>query len=58
MNDRLLTYDEALAYLRIGGTKLRELRAAGEIQSIRIGRRTLWLKASLDRYVDRLSEAA
>jgi len=40
--------------LDIGKTKLYELIAAGELETIHIGRRTLVLQASIDALVERL----
>jgi hypothetical protein len=40
--------------LDIGKTKLYELIAAGELETIHIGRRTLVLHASIDGFVRRL----
>jgi excisionase family DNA binding protein len=46
--------DQALHSLGIGKTKLYELIGAGELETIRIGRRTLVLQASLEDLVERL----
>jgi excisionase family DNA binding protein len=46
--------DRALSDLNIGKTKLYELLASGELEAIRIGRRTLVLQASIDSLVERL----
>ena len=40
--------------LDIGKTKLYELIAAGELETIHIGRRTLVLQASIEALVERL----
>lgn len=53
------TVAEACARLRVGRTKLYELVAQNEIQSIHVGRRVLVTEAALQAYVDRLcSESA
>jgi len=46
--------DRALSELDIGKTKLCELLASGELEAIRIGRRTLVLQDSIDALVERL----
>ena len=50
--------DRALSELNIGKTKLYELLASGELEAIRIGRRTLVLQASIDALVERLRSSA
>lgn len=44
----------AAAMLGIGKTKLYELVGSGELETIRIGRRTLVLQSSIDALVSRL----
>jgi excisionase family DNA binding protein len=44
--------------LGIGKTKLYELIATGDLETIRIGRWTLIMQASIDSLVARLREAA
>ena len=44
----------AMALLGIGKTKLYELLASGELEAIRVGRRTLILRASIDALIERL----
>jgi excisionase family DNA binding protein len=51
-----LTVRSALAVLGIGKTKLYELLASGELEAIRIGRRTLILQASIEAFIERLHE--
>lgn len=46
--------DRATQMLDIGKTKLYELIAEGELEAIRIGRRTLVLRASIDALILRL----
>lgn len=46
--------DHAIRMLGIGKTKLYELIGAGELEMIRIGRRTLIVQASIDSLVERL----
>ena len=46
--------DRALSELNIGKTKLYELLASGDLEAIRIGRRTLVLQDSIDALVERL----
>ncbi len=43
-----------MAMLDIGKTKLYELVAGGDLEAIRIGRRTLILRSSIDALVGRL----
>lgn len=40
---------------RIGRTMFYELAARGEITRVKLGRRSLFTRVSLDRYVERLS---
>lgn len=49
-----LRIDQAMRRLDIGKTKLYELLASGELEAIRIGRRTLVLQESIDAMVQRL----
>ena len=46
----------AMAMLDIGKTKLYELVSTGDLEAIRIGRRTLILWASIDTLIGRLRE--
>jgi len=46
--------DRAMRMLDIGKTKLYELIADGELETIRIGRRTLIMQQSIDDLVERL----
>jgi excisionase family DNA binding protein len=48
--------DRAMAMLGIGRTKLYELMATGELETISIGRRRLVLLASIDAFVERLRQ--
>jgi excisionase family DNA binding protein len=48
----------AMRLLGIGKTKLYELIATGDLETIRIGRWTLIMQASIDSLVARLREAA
>ena len=50
--------DQAMRLLDIGKTKLYELLAAGDLEAIRIGRRTLVLRDSIDALVLRLRKKA
>ena len=43
-----------MAMLDIGKTKLYELVGSGDLEAIRIGRRTLILQASIDALINRL----
>jgi excisionase family DNA binding protein len=54
----LLDVASAAGVLGLGRTKLHELIAAGEVRSVKIGRRRLIPMAALDEYVDRLQRAA
>ena len=50
---------EAQSYLGgISRTQLYELRSAGLIQFVKIGRRAFVTRTSLDQYVERISAAA
>ena len=49
--------DRAMHLLDIGKTKLYELIAAGELETIYIGRRTLVLRASIEGLVERRRRA-
>lgn len=44
--------------LGIGATKTRELIARGDLESIRIGRRVLVPRASIEKYIRSLLEAS
>jgi len=46
--------DRAMRMLDIGKTKLYELIADGELETIRIGRRTLIMQQSIDDLIERL----
>jgi len=46
--------DRAMRILGIGKTKLYELIATGDLETIHIGRRTLVLRTSIDNLVERL----
>ena len=46
--------DQAMRLLDIGKTKLYELLASGDLEAIRIGRRTLVMRDSIDDLVMRL----
>lgn len=57
--EALLVSDiEAARRLGLGKTKVRELMGAGELATVRVGRRRLVVVASLERFVaDRLAGA-
>lgn len=55
---RLVDIKAALAFLSIGRTKLNELLAAGDIESVHIGRSRLIPLDALEGYVDRLRDQA
>lgn len=46
--------DQAMQMLGIGKTKIYELFSDGELETIHIGRRTLVLRDSIDRMIERL----
>lgn len=46
--------DRAMQMLDIGKTKLYELIATGELETVHIGRRTLVLRTSIDELIQRL----
>jgi excisionase family DNA binding protein len=50
----LLTVEEAAEMLRIGRTRTYELVMSGRITSVKIGRRRLVVRASLQEFVARL----
>jgi excisionase family DNA binding protein len=50
--------DGAMRLLGIGKTKLYDLIATGELETIHIGRRTLVLRTSIDVLVERRRSAA
>ena len=52
--DPCIRIDRAMRMLDIGKTKLYELIAAGELETIHIGRRTLVLRSSIDELIERL----
>ncbi|WP_250280144.1 helix-turn-helix domain-containing protein [Frankia sp. Cppng1_Ct_nod] len=54
MNKLLLTATEAAAVLGVGRSTVYELMAAGQIESVRIGRARRIPRAVLVAYVDRL----
>lgn len=49
-----LTVASAVSVLGIGKTKLYELLASGDLEAIRLGRRTLILQVSIEALVERL----
>ncbi|MES2000886.1 MAG: helix-turn-helix domain-containing protein [Pseudomonadota bacterium] len=53
-----LRVSRAMAMLDIGKTKLYELVGTGDLEAIRIGRRTLILRSSIEALIDRLRERA
>ncbi|KLL09843.1 MULTISPECIES: helix-turn-helix domain-containing protein [Protofrankia] len=57
MNKLLLTAAEAAAVLGVGRSTVYELMAAGQIESVRIGRSRRIPRAALVAYVDRLRGA-
>jgi excisionase family DNA binding protein len=52
----LLTIEEAAAFLKIGRTNTYGLVMAGQIQSVKIGRRRLVVTSSILAFIDRLLE--
>lgn len=58
MEKLLIDDTEARERISVGRTKFLELLAAGEIETVRIGRRRLVVAESLDAYVARLRAAA
>jgi excisionase family DNA binding protein len=58
MDRLLLSEKETLEALGIGRTKLYELKKAGDLVAVRIGRRSLFTAESVHTYVDSLSEIA
>lgn len=53
---RCVRLDQAMGMLGIGKTKLYELMASGELETIHIGRRRLVLQASIDALIERLRQ--
>ncbi|MGE5693990.1 MAG: helix-turn-helix domain-containing protein [Candidatus Sericytochromatia bacterium] len=58
MDKLLLSEKETLEALGVGRTKLWELKRAGELVQVRIGRRSFITVESVHAYVDSLSKAA
>ncbi len=56
-NKLLVPVEEAAAILSLGRSKVFELVAAGEIESLKVGRRRLIPRQALDAYVQRQREA-
>lgn len=54
MNPLLLSIDEAANLLSIGKTKLYAELAAGRLQAVKLGKRTLIPRTSVDNYIDAL----
>jgi len=54
----LLPITPAANHIAVGRSTLYELIAAGEIESVHIGRRHLVVRSSLDAYVERLRDAS
>jgi len=54
----LVSPQDAAAALSIGRSKVFELLAAGELASVKIGRRRLIPRQALDQYIERLREEA
>jgi excisionase family DNA binding protein len=52
-DDRLLTFKEACAVLRIGRGKMFELLKARAFPHVRVGRKILIKKADLDRFIEK-----
>lgn len=50
---KLLSVNDTLTFLGIGRTKLYQIMNSGEIKFIKIGKRTLIKRDSLDEYLDR-----
>jgi excisionase family DNA binding protein len=55
---RLLTVKDAAAYLSVGPWAIRKLHWDRKVRGILIGRRLLFDRADLDRYVDELRRSA
>lgn len=51
---RLLSVDEAAAYLSVGKRTMQYLLRDGDVLKVRIGSRTLIDKSDLDEYVERV----
>lgn len=54
MNTKLLSVKETEEALNLGHTKVCELIAAGDIESIKIGRRRLIKPEAIDRFIERM----
>lgn len=50
---RLLSRVEAMSYIGLCSTSLWQLEKAGEIPSVRLGKRVLFDRADLDAFIDR-----
>lgn len=54
MNTKLLSVKDIEAALNLGHTKVCELIADGDIESIKIGRRRLIRPEAIDRFIERM----
>ncbi|MGH1591789.1 helix-turn-helix domain-containing protein [Methylobacterium phyllosphaerae] len=50
----LNTLEDTRARLGLGKTKVRELLNAGDLEAVKLGRRTLVVEASIERLIERL----
>ncbi len=55
MNTKLLSLKETEAALNLGHTKVCELIADGDIESIKVGRRRLITPEAIDRFIERMA---
>ncbi len=55
MNTKLLSLKETEAALNLGHTKVCELIADGDIESIKVGRRQLITPEAIDRFIGRMA---
>ncbi|MEQ9661532.1 MAG: helix-turn-helix domain-containing protein [Parasphingopyxis sp.] len=58
MDPKLLSIADAARTLGVGRSKAYQLIKDGEIEAVHVGRRRLVVVASIERFVERLQEAA
>jgi len=56
MEEKLLNKKEAAVYLRLGVSTIDKLLALKRLRPVRLGRRVLFLKEDLDRFIEKNKE--
>lgn len=51
---KLITVHESLGYIGVGRTKFYDIVKCGAIRPVKVGRRTLVIRAELDAWIDSL----